>query len=616
MAGATAGTLLFAGAGPAAALPVQLPSPRAVAGDGSEQITRYDVDLMVKPDGSMHVQETIAYDFGAAHKHGIERTIPVTFADNDKRDRFYPLSNIKVASPTNAPAQEKTLDGDGPVATIRIGDPGNGDVTGRQTYVINYDVGGVVNNFTDHQELYWNAIGNKFDVPIDAGTVKVEGSAAVQKVACFEGSQGSTDTCEGTIGSDGVASFTADALSPRQGMTVVASFPVGTFPKAAPIFKERQTLARAFSLTPVTGGGGLALLALLGGGAVFTVSRRGRDERFLGLTPGLQPGYEQEHTVSRVPWLRRDPIAVQFSPPEGMRPGQLGTLIDEHANVVDVTATIVDLAVRGFLRIEEVQQPGLFRSGDWRLVELTAPAEPLHDYETKLYNSIFRDRAEVLLSDLKQTFKSDLESVQSMLYADVTKSGWFHGNPSSIRTRWVAYGIFLTLVGLGLTWALAVKTSYGLLGVAVLISGIVLLVLAPRMPARTAKGTALLTQAKGFQLYLEKAEADQIRFEEGEDIFSRYLPYAIVFGVAERWAKVFAALAASGASVGVPSWYVGSLYANGLFNYAAFGSSMDNFTTTTSGSIAAATPSSSGSSGFGGGGFSGGGGGGGGGGSW
>jgi len=157
---------------------------------------------------------------------------------------------------------------------------------------------------------------------------------------------------------------------------------------------------------------------------------------------------------------------------------------------------------------------------------------------------------------------------------------------------------------------------YGLLGIAVLVSGVLLLILAPRMPARTAKGTALLAQAKGFRLYLEKAEANQIRFEEGEDIFSRYLPFAIVFGVAERWAKVFAALAASGAAVAVPSWYIGSVYANGLFNYGAFGSSMDNFATTTSGSIAAATPSSSGSSGFGGGGFSGGGGGGGGGGSW
>ena len=86
--------------------------------------------------------------------------------------------------------------------------------------------------------------------------------------------------------------------------------------------------------------------------------------------------------------------------------------------------------------------------------------------------------------------------------------------------------------------------------------------------------------------------------------------------MAERWAKVFAQLAASGAAVATPTWYVGSHYGGGYFDYNGFGRSMDSFSSTTSGAIAAATPSSSGGSGFGGGGFSGGGGGGGGGGSW
>lgn len=580
-----------------------------------EQITSYAVDLVLQKDGTMHVQEKIGYDFGATTgHHGITRDIPVEFSYDKDRIREYPISQIEVSSPTGAP---KDLATDiGSTASLRIGDP-NETVTGQQTYVIDYDLKGVVNQFDDHQELYWNAIGSEWSVPIRTASARVEGPAAVQKLACFEGSQGSTDTCAGTIGADGVASFTGADLQPQQGMTIVASFPLGTFPNAAPIIKERQTLARAFSLTPVSGVGSIALLGLLGGSAFAMVSRRGRDERYLGVTPGLEPGFEQEHTVSRVSWMRRDPIAVQFTPPSGMRPGQLGTLIDEHANVVDVTATIVDLAVRGYLKIEEVQEPGMFRSGDWRLTEVTpAPAGDLHDYETKLFNAIFQGRSEVLLSDLKTTFRSDLEKVQEMLYDDVTRQGWFRGNPSSVRTRWVVYGILLTLAGGGLTFLLATKSRYGLLGVAVLVSGVLLLILAPRMPARTAKGTALLAQAKGFQLYLEKAEANQIRFEEGEDIFSRYLPFAIVFGVAERWAKVFAALAASGAAVAVPTWYVGSMYANGAFNYALFGGAMDSFSTTTSGSIAAATPSSSGSSGFSGGGFSGGGGGGGGGGSW
>ena len=163
--------------------------------------------------------------------------------------------------------------------------------------------------------------------------------------------------------------------------------------------------------------------------------------------------------------------------------------------------------------------------------------------------------------------------MQSLLYEDVTRNGWFRGNPSSVRVRWQIYGFLVTAAGAGLTWLLAQtwQTRYGLVGLAVVVSGLVLLALSSRMPARTPKGTAMLAQAKGFRTYLETAEANQIKFEEGEDVFSRYLPFAIVFGVAERWAKVFADLAASGAPVATPTWYVGPMWGTGCSNYLAFG---------------------------------------------
>jgi uncharacterized membrane protein len=584
-----------------------------VPGSGFERITRYAVEMEVRRDASMHVTETIDYDFGSAQKHGIIRTIPTVFAYDDKHQREYPISNVDVSSPTGAPDDVEVDEGN--TTSIRVGDPGK-TVQGRQTYVLSYDVGGVVNSFSDHQELYWNAIGDEWSVTIDNAAATVAGPAAVQATACYRGAQGSTQTCQHSI-ADGVGRYSDASLAPAQGMTVVASFPAGTFPDAAPILKEPQTLKRAFTVDPLTVGSSVLVLALAGGGAAALVSRRGRDERYLGVTPGLEPASGQEHGISRVPLMGRDPVAVQFQPPKDMRPGQLGTLIDERANTVDVTATIVDLAVRGFLRIEEVEQKGFFRSGDWRLVMVSpAPTDTLRDYELRLLQGIFDDRSEVLLSQLKQTFRSDLQKVQEMLYDDVTRNGWFRGNPSSVRIKWQVYGVLLALAGGGLTWLLATRTTFGLLGLAVVVAGLVLLFVAPRMPARTAKGTAALAQAKGFREYLVTAEAHQIRFEEGEDIFSRYLPFAIVFGVTERWAKVFQDLAESGANVAAPSWYVGSYYGAGLFNYAAFGSAVDTFSTETSGSIAAATPSSSGSSGFGGGGFSGGGGGGGGGGSW
>ena len=583
---------------------------------GLEQIQDYAVALDTQADGSMRVTETITYDFADNVRHGIFRTIPVEFATNDSDQlREYPVDQVEVSSPTGAPADTETTGGS--TYGIRIGDP-NETVSGVQQYVIRYRVRGVTNSFSDHQELYWNAIGTEWSVTIAKASVTVSGPAAPTKAACFEGYQGSTQQCRASV-SGGKAVFAAADLAPANGMTVVASFPTGTFPADARILKTRQTIARAFSLTPGTGAGALGLLALLAGGAGALVARKGRDEQYLGVTPGLEPGLGQEERTARVGIFRRPVVAVQFTPPEKMRPGQLGTLVDESANVVDVTATIVDLAVRGFLTIEEVEEPGFFRGGDWRLrMVWPAPTDELHDYEMTLLKAIFEDRSEVLLSDLKQTFASDLARVQQQLYADVTGAGWFRGNPKSVRTTWQVLGVLAAAAGAGLTWLLVgpLNSSLGLLGLAVAVSGVVLLVLAPRMPARTARGTALLAQAKGFQTYLETAEANQIRFEEGQDVFSRYLPYAIVFGVAERWAKVFAQLAASGAAVATPTWYVGHGWGPGYFDYNGFGRSMDAFSTTTSGAIAAATPSSSGGSGFGGGGFSGGGGGGGGGGSW
>jgi uncharacterized membrane protein YgcG len=596
----------------------------AQAAPAGEQIARYTVDFRLRPDGSMHVKETIQYSFGTAHRHGIVRTLPLESRYDKDHDREYPIEHIKVFSPTGAPVQEQTTGGSR--VTLRIGDPDNTQVTGNQTYVIDYDLQAVVNSLSDHQELYWNAIGNAWTVPIRATSVHVSGPAAVQKVACFEGSRGSRATCQGVIGQDGTAEFSTAALSPGEGATVVASFPRGTFPNAAPILTQRWSLAAAFSSTPVTVGSALGLLLLLSGGAMLLVLKKGRDERYLGLTPGLLPGYRRKSTIGRVPWLRREPIAVHFAPPAGMTPGQLGTLMHERAGPLDIAATIIDLSVRGFLRIEEVKT-----RPDWRLIKLDRPpgqAGRLSPFEARLTEAIFRRTTKwVLLSTLKRSFGGGRRELQARLEADVTERGWFTALPSRVRRRWLMRGLVMTLVGVALTGWLAAKTHFGLLGIAVVASGGVLMALSSRMPARTAQGTSLLAHAKGFGLYLEKAEAHQIRFEEGQDIFSRYLPYAIVLGVAERWAEIFAGLARNGAPVVLPTWYSGALVTSGVFQYQLFVGAMDGFADAASSSFdpVPATPTASGSSqssgwsgagGSGYGGSAGGGDGGGGGGSW
>ena len=156
--------------------------------------------------------------------------------------------------------------------------------------------------------------------------------------------------------------------------------------------------------------------------------------------------------------------------------------------------------------------------------------------------------------------------------------------------------------------------GWGLLAIPVGLFGLGLIVLSGGFRKRTATGSAYLAQAKGFELYLRTAEKETLQFEEGQDIFSKYLPYAIVFGVAERWSKLFAQLGAEGIYQADTSWYIGADLMHGYY----FASAMNNLTHSFNDvmnqarmdGMSQATGGSSGFSGFsGGGGFGGGGGG-------
>jgi uncharacterized protein (TIGR04222 family) len=302
---------------------------------------------------------------------------------------------------------------------------------------------------------------------------------------------------------------------------------------------------------------------------------------------------------------------VEFGPPEGIKPGQVGTLIDERANTLDVSATIVDLAVRGYLLIQEIPKEGLFGKPDWRLVRLDAPADQLQPYERLLLDGLFRDGGDVTLSSLRTTFVERLHSVEDSLYSDAKQQGWFTVRPDKVRGRWALGGVGLTALAIGIAVLLAMFTGLGLIGLALVVVGLVFLLGAGRMPARTAKGTAMLRRVRGFRQVIETADRYFAQWAEQENVFPKMLPYAIVFGLTEKWAAAFASLAQDPTTTPAMAWYV----PHGVASLGAFAESIDGFTVATSGTIAS-TPAGSGSSGFGGGGFSGGGGGGGGGGSW
>jgi len=587
-----------------AALAIPAFATRAAAQTG-EAIHRYGVAIRVEPDGSLRVTETIDYDFGSSSHHGIYRDVPTTLRYDDRYDRAYPLRVLGVTATGGASADYEVESVPGGITRIRIGDPDR-LVTGDHTYGITYAVDAALNGFADHDELVWNAIGTQWTVPIEHAAVRVEAPGPITAVACQEGPYGSGFPCTRARKAGTSATFGEDGLGPGEGMTVVVALPTGVVPGPHPVLRERWTLSRAFSVTPGTVTGSLALLAAALGLLALGLWRVGRDRRWRG-SPVDQVLGSADGAEQAVPLFEGGAAApVEFAPPEGIRPGEIGTLLDERANVLDVSATIVDLAARGFLTIEEIPKHGVFGKPDWTLRRTDAAEDGVLPYERSLLDGLFRDGSQTRVSALRTTFVERLRKVQDGLYEDAVGKGWFATRPDRVRNRWLGRGVVVVLGGAAITWALARWTHLGLLGLPIAIGGLLLTIEAHRMPARTAKGTAMLRRVRGFRTVIETAEANMARWAEQENVFTRYLPYAIVFGCTEKWARAFEAI---GAMPPDSTWYVGP----NAFTYAAFADSMDHFTVTTGGTIAA-TPAGSGGSGFGG--FSGGGGGGGGGGSW
>jgi hypothetical protein len=292
-----------------------------------------------------------------------------------------------------------------------------------------------------------------------------------------------------------------------------------------------------------------------------------------------------------------------------LRPAEIGLLVDERADTLDVTATIVDLAVQKRLIIKETEEGGvfgLFKKKDYELEKLEAPDTGLLPYEKKLLDSLFDGATTIKLSDLKNKFYKDLAKVKRSLYFQSMRNGFFAQNPETVVTVSRIGGAIVAVAGAGLAYGLGWLFGGGLIAVPIIVAGIAVFLLAPSLPRRTGKGRVMYRRSLGFRKFMVTAETDRQKFAEKANIFHEYLPYAIVFGCVERWAKVFKDL---GIDPGQPDYYVGP----GPFIPLAFADSVSGFSSSIS-STMASTPGGSGGSGFGGG--SGGGGGGGGGGSW
>jgi hypothetical protein len=585
----------------------------------ADQIDSYGIVYDVAQSGVVHAEETIVYRFGTSSgRHGIERYFVTREQYDNTQDAVYGISNIEVTSPTSgvqtqfSSTTSETNGGRGGQLRLRIGDP---DVTipsstATATYVISYDITGAIRTFPDknppYDEFYWDTIGFDWTAAIKQLSVRVGVPDGVKQTSCFQGKPGGTQTCTAVI-DDGVATYKASDLAVGEGVTVGAMIGTGLIADNAPHLEpDGSKLSPSERVGLIAAGAGMALVTI--GSPILGVlwwRKNGRDRRYAGLAPGTVPlpGQTAE-VVANDPDL---PIPVAFSPPR-IPVAEAGLLVDGQVDARETAATIIDLAVRGALTVQSTGK-------DEFTVTLVNPDVAVAPHEMVLLTTLFDGQPPGAVKDLS-TQGSLLPAHQAMQEAvrgQVAARGWFTKVPSAAATRGIGYGGIALIAVLGFTigaWVLLILVPLLPILITVLI-----IRLKMRRGQRTADGRAITDQVEGFKTYLATAEADQLRFEEGEDIFSKYLPWAIAFELADRWAKVCGDLVAMGRLPNTtPYWYVGS------YSMAAFNTSF-----LTGGLTSAATPApSSGASGtgfgggssFGGGGFSGGGGGGGGGGSW
>jgi hypothetical protein len=568
-------------------------------------IRSFGASYNIQPNGDINVIEDILVDFQEPH-HGIDRDIDFRFHFDDKHDREYGIAVTGVTDgAASRPYSVMTV---GASKRVHIGDKDK-TVTGPQRYVISYRLTGALNAQEDADEFFWNVTGAQWDVPIERASAIVT-APSITRVACFEGVEGSQGTCPTGI-SPSRAEYQANGpLAPGEQLTVVTGLKKGTVQVSGPILVERKSVweqIRDFlGLKPLP----LALAVLAGLGSLGAVFRlwwtRGRD-RWYG---DVQYLTGSTAAVER-PLGAHETVVVEYAPPEigrakrPLRPAEVGVLMDERADTLDVSATIVDLAVRGYLRIMEPE------SRDYVLQKLREPDSGLLEYERRLLTSLFMkadSEGKVVLDDLKDTFAGDLADVKKKLYALTTKDDkMFAANPETTRLLYAGGAFGIMVAGGLLVFALGLVGA-GILGIAVVLAGLLLLLMSPSMSRRTAGGHELFRRARGFREYMVTAETDRAKFAEETNLFEKYLPYAIVFGCTEKWAKAFEGLERQASTSG---WYVSPT----PFVPLAFAHDIGGFSSSVS-SVMASTPSSSGSSGFGGGGFAGGGGGGGGGGAW
>jgi len=542
-----------------------LPSAQHVSAQSYDwSIDSFDSVIEIHEDASITVTETIDVDFDI-EKHGIYREIPIRYTDpygNSFKTDFDVLSILQDGQKAKVEYTHGYSD-----LSLRIGDPDR-YITGNHTYEITYTVDRVFLYFDDYDELYWNVTGSDWEVPIDyvSAIVILPDGAEVEQSECYTGNYGSTaQECQ-KLDQGNSAEFEANDF-----LTVAVGFTKG-------LIYEPTAWDR------------FILLIL---------------DNWFGLIPLLIAIF-----VFRIWWTKgRDPkmtrtVVAEYEPPKGIKAVHAGLLAFGKLKADVFASMIVQLAVDGVLTIESKEPKktlGIFKQNPEIILHPKKDSKDLDDAHAQLHEILFKGKMEPKsLALIKGTISTHkLSKLRKTLRDWLVEEGYYTKHSFARQGGFIAGGVILC----GLSIVVGASLFGLFTAVCGVSSGIVVIILGYLMPALTREGLEMKRKVLGFKEFMHTAERYRSAWNEKENIFADYLPYAIAFNDVEKWAKTF-----EGMKQAAPDWYNGHTSLLILASSGQFGTMTDSIRSATS------TPSSSGGSS--GGGFSGGGFGGGGGGSW
>lgn len=554
-------------------------------------------------NATLRTIETLAAVFpDFDQNHGIERAIPLTYGEV--------RLEVAIVSVTDAAGTPLTYsrDDDGGFAVLRIGDADR-YVHGARTYRIEYTQRNVVRSFADtaSDEFYWDVNGTGWAQSFGrvSATVHLEDGIAADltgNLACYQGYDGSTDSCDGITRTGDTITASATDLGPYQNLTIAIGFDPGAFVDP-PVLREQWP----FAVLP------WVLLGVTGAAFLFVLLLRilvWRDHRGRGI------------------------IIPEYTPPKNAYPMLAAAFLGRDRTALP--AQIVSFAVNRILAIREYPE----RSKDARYeLELLAGWPTVRDDEETSLKALFGTLGvgqTVTLSGTDYALGDRLASRRTTVAQEVASRGW-RARPVTAIPRIVRWVTFLVAVAAIVLWFVAVNLDAETNGVWLApilctIGWLVIAGLATPPAVMTAEGAGVRDYLYGIRDYLQLAEADRIRMLQAPGtaeridvtdesaivkLYEKLLPYAMIFGIEEGW---IAELGRHYAQTGTPDWYSGT---DDLVRLSTFSNTVGAtyFATTppppsSSSSWGSSGGSSSFSGGSSGGGSSGGGGGGGGGGGW